>query len=137
MITPIGANLFVRLDPVVMKAGRFFLPDQKFIRICDRCHQRAEALTDHPVCPASRDDFGYDAYHDRPTFIGVDTRHAIVSITAPVIPSMSRFGTVLARGTRATLPEGARVVVDYTAGGTLDDLRIIPEESVLALVEEE
>lgn len=138
MITPLGAKLLVRLDPIVMMTRGLYLPDQKFIRLCERCHQRAEALTDHPRCPAGTDDFGYDPIHDRTTFLGIDYSHKIVTVVQPVVPSMTRIGTVLVTGPRTRwICAGERIVIDHTAGGSLDDTRIIPEEAVLATVEEE
>lgn len=134
---PYGRKVLVQLDPVVMKIGSIFVPEEKAYPICAKCKLQRTQLTDNPRCSVGEERWGLNEIHDRPVLLETDYAHDIIYIKAPVIPVTSRIGTVLAVGTQvSTVAPGQRIVIDVTAGGSLEDRRLVPEDAILGIVEE-
>ena len=91
-----------------------------------------EAL-DGPCTPV--ENYEWNKYHDRPDFKGYDYSHDISYATAPVVLSSTRIGTVLKIGRECCIVSvGDRVMITSTTGGSLDDVRLVPETTILGFV---
>lgn len=140
-ITPLRGRLFIRLDDPVVKIGSIWLPDEDFIRVCSRCGRTMEAL-DGP-CPVGDEIIETDLATDSMHYRGVDHSHDIQSVKREIVAENCRRATVIAAGAECTLAEGARVIVQFACGRSLnpDDanspFRDIPEAVVLLVIEEE
>lgn len=134
MYSPIHNNVLIELDPEVRMIGSLHVPDKNSLKYCKKCDKMMEAI-DGPCIPVEH--YEWDRYHDRPDFKGYDYSHDISYATAPVVLSSSRIGTVLKTGVECCcVSPGDRVMISSTTGGSLDDVRLVPETAILGFVYE-
>ena len=132
---PVGDKVLVELDPETRMLGTLHMPDKHSLKYCKRCDRMMEAL-DAPCLPV--DVHEWDKYHDRPVLKGQDTSHEIQYAEAPVVQNPSRVGTVLDVGPKVQdIRRGDRILVASTAGGALDDIRLVREFTILGMVEDD
>ena len=146
MTRPLGSKALVELDPDKDELRGLFLPDLDTIKICRKCERRQENLGDR--CTVPSEIFEENRYEDRPEFRGLNWSHEIEAVQAPRHPvgatpgrSSATFGTIRAIGPKVEgFSVGDRVVVCYTAGVGVGNLRVVnaaPDGAILALVEAE
>ena len=134
MIQPRGNLVLIEMDPEDRRIGEskiLVAPDEKRLKFCRRCGTMMEALDDTPGCWIS-----IEEYLDGEERL----RHDIVNEPFPVVLEASRWGTVLALGSKARTSDfdcGSRVLIDAEAGHLVPGcaFRLVPAEAIMAVAE--
>lgn len=142
MIRPWGDLTLLEVDPEDRHypgSRVIWAPDMKTLKFCRRCGVMMEALANTPGCAVEME-FKNRDYNDSIYLSDLQIRHQIVEEEFPVVTEPTRKATVLSVGVRAKqFIGGERVLIAAQAGrfvpGTV--YRLVPEDAILGLIEEE
>jgi len=153
VLSPIRNGVLLKLDPDFRMQGGLHLADYDTIKFCVKCPatsfthdlERTKCVPEEEWADDSQKKTVQLAYGQRwrqgggdYVMTGINRDHRLESVRRPAAGQTHRIGTVLAIGPRCrSVNPGDRVMVGLTAGGSIDDVRVVKEDVILGIVEDE
>lgn len=153
MLSPIRNGVLLRLDPDFRVEGGIHLADYDTIKFCVKCPatslthdlEQTKCIPEEEWADDSQKRTARLAYGQRwrseggdYVMTGINRDHKLESTRRPAAGQTHRIGTVLAIGPRCrNVNPGDRVMIGLTAGGSIEDIRIVKEDAILGIVEDE